>query len=387
MATNMSMKSILKGFKGDDSYNKNKLLVKLIRGENLVSSDRSATADPYVEFTLGGVTKTSKKREKAINPVWDEDIPAFTSFMENDNLSINVYDNNTIGESKPIGRASVPLRMLPKGYTITKRLKLQNISKNSYIVLELQATNFGNNARLFQVNQFLKSYVSAFHGEADPLRNAIILRQTGQVYSDLEQCIRDVKMLETTNNADGKVFNVDPLIIVFPGEYLIRRCIEIDVDNLVIYGISSREEEIVFRPLGNSKAPLLRFLQPGDKFYREKVIMDYFKEMGIKYKEGTKEYENAVFNIKENANIKLFDKSSAGGAFEKTFHIHNIKFDEQAFAIQVLRNCVLMCNGVEFTKNKEQSKGGQLVQNVNFEFDELDQVEDDDDDIREIVSD
>ncbi len=278
-----------------------------------------------------------------------------------------------------MGKVTVPLRMLPKGYTITKRLKLQNVTgKTSYITVELQAVNFGTNARLFEVNQHLKSYVRAFHSESDPLKNAIILRQTGQIYTDLAKCVKDLKKLE--NNNDNRMGTVDPLIIVFPGQYLIRRTIEVDMDNLVIYGISSREEEVVFNPIGPSqKNPMLRFLQPGDKIYRDKMIADYMKKNYANLSENSKEYEDTAHNIRESASIKLFDQSV--GVTEKHFHLHNIKFAEGAFALQIYRNCTVTGNNVEFTKNKDQARGGVLIQNLNFEFDELEQADDDDDDV------
>lgn len=286
-----------------------------------------------------------------------------------------------------MGKATIPLRTLPKGYTLTKRLKLQNINKNCYIVIELQAVNFGTNARLFEVNQYLKSYIRAFHSEADPLKNAIILRQTGQIYTDLAKCVRDLKKIEASNNTDRRIHNIDPLIIVFPGQYLIRRPLEIDIDNLVIYGISSREEDIVFTPPldATNKSPMLRFLQPGDKIYRDKMIFDYIKKQNLNLTEGTKEWEDMMHNVRENASIKLFDQNTVN-AFEKNFHLHNIKFAEGAFAMQIYRNCIVTGNNVEFTKNKEQARGGQLIQNLNFEFDELElEEEDEDEDSREIV--
>lgn len=53
-----------------------------------------------VEFTLGGVSRTSKKKEKTLNPVWDEEIPTFVNFMENDNLGITIFDSNVIEKAK-----------------------------------------------------------------------------------------------------------------------------------------------------------------------------------------------------------------------------------------------------------------------------------------------
>jgi CRP-like cAMP-binding protein len=126
------------------------LYVELLLAVELVARDRGGTSDPFAVLTLeSGNTNISKKsavQKKTLAPVWNERFE-FTVFdFGRDNVKIEVFDWDLVGDNDPLGDINIRLRALQQEFSqgkFEKEFKLDNIESGK-IKLKLEfKTNEG----------------------------------------------------------------------------------------------------------------------------------------------------------------------------------------------------------------------------------------------------
>ncbi len=77
-----------------------KLIVKVIRAENVLAKDRGGTSDPFAEVRLGKQSKKTKVVPKTLSPEWDE---SFTFDLPEEPTPLDVilfdHDKGLLGAS------------------------------------------------------------------------------------------------------------------------------------------------------------------------------------------------------------------------------------------------------------------------------------------------
>lgn len=96
--------------------------VRVMAGSNLLPMDRGKSSDPYVVVSIpnAGLTFTTDKVKKTLNPVWAEEDASVTfgPFRDATVLSLVVEDWNRIGKPDPMGSITVPMSQLPFNDTV-----------------------------------------------------------------------------------------------------------------------------------------------------------------------------------------------------------------------------------------------------------------------------
>jgi hypothetical protein len=189
--------------------------------------------DAFVNFFIGTQKKKSKIKKKTLNPQWNEKIETFKSFDLIHPLKVAFKVNNLLAKNERIGVAYCKLEQLPLNYTITKKLTVYNEDEKptGNVWLQLEAVNFGINARMYLAHSNVSRYIKAFHSDSDPMIQTIVLRHNGQFFSGLEEALVGMKAILHRDPT------IDPTIILFPGDYMLKDTFDLDVKDLILYGV------------------------------------------------------------------------------------------------------------------------------------------------------
>ena len=91
------------------------LEVRVVKGMNLLPMDRGKTSDPYVTVSIpsAGLSVTSPKLKKTLNPEWGFAPPPLGPFVDAPIVSFSVLDWDRLDADDAMGSASLDLATLP----------------------------------------------------------------------------------------------------------------------------------------------------------------------------------------------------------------------------------------------------------------------------------
>jgi hypothetical protein len=115
------------------------LRAHIYQARELLAADLSGSSDPYIVIRCAGQFAKTNVREKTLNPVYyvtktlNVQLPTPLSLAPD--VSIVVYDKDVIGKDEPIGRVSIPIRIVQQMNPGLEQLepqwfKLQDVSGN-----------------------------------------------------------------------------------------------------------------------------------------------------------------------------------------------------------------------------------------------------------------
>jgi hypothetical protein len=239
-----------------NTQNNNELRITLIKAEGIILKDNKDTCDPFVKFYIGSEKRKSQSKKRTISPVWNEKIESFKSFDLMHSLKISLKDSTggITSKNETIGIGYLKLEQLPESYPVNKKINIfysdeantKSVPTGS-VYLQLEAINFGIHRIIYQQNVFVNRYVKAFHSEKDPMSQCIVLSEGGQFFLSLEEAISCLKMLVHKNSS------VNPLLILFPGDYMVRETIDLDIKDLVLFGITCNENITISKSKENQE--------------------------------------------------------------------------------------------------------------------------------------
>ncbi|KAL9657384.1 hypothetical protein ABK040_014372 [Willaertia magna] len=223
------------------------LSVTVTKVENLPSEPNSI----YVVLTLAQtpkkVSSTEKSEEGKNSYEWTENNNLiFKDFNVDERIKIEVKEKQN---DKLIGMTTTSLETLPMNLEISRKLKLYD-TKNANIEVKLKAIGFGVEKRLFEVHTKLMPFLRSIHTPTDLMRNTVVIPTTMENFFGFEPAFEALKHIAKRHHNNALSHPLFPVLIVFPGKYLIRETIKITeaLDHLVVFGVTDSKEMVHLSP-------------------------------------------------------------------------------------------------------------------------------------------
>ncbi|XP_031554337.1 intersectin-1-like isoform X2 [Actinia tenebrosa] len=119
------------------------LVVTILEGKDLATSDPSGLSDPYCEVSMGSQEHRTKVCPQTLNPKWNSTMSFVIKDMEQDVLCITVFDRDLFSPNDFLGRTEVSLSSLrkktnSKGPWVERLLLHEVVTGEVLVKLELQ---------------------------------------------------------------------------------------------------------------------------------------------------------------------------------------------------------------------------------------------------------
>lgn len=194
--------------------------------------------------------------------------------------------------------------------------------------VELSAENFGCDAKIYNKNQRISREICGvknFHHKKDLMRNAVICLETSQIFRGITDALKYIdKVTETSKDEDS----LPRTLVIFEGKYLIENTIEINRDNVILFGVegSNQPDSFVYLSRG-------RYESKGEFMFKLGVNVKklYFHNIRFNPKEkiaGVTKDDCTIFaNLCVMGHVEDLKKNSVQPCLVETNHSWSLDLD------------------------------------------------------------